>query len=62
MCGLRAISATHRCRATERPFMQSFIWTPEHCQALREDRARALSYGEIARRLNSKFGAAGASW
>jgi GcrA cell cycle regulator len=36
--------------------MQPFIWTPEHCQALREYRARGLSYGEIARRLNSKFG------
>jgi GcrA cell cycle regulator len=36
--------------------MQPFIWTPEHCQALREYRARGLSYGEIARRLNAKFG------
>jgi hypothetical protein len=36
--------------------MQLFIWTPEHCQALREYRARGLSYGEIAQRLNAKFG------
>jgi len=36
--------------------MQPFIWTPEHCQALREYRARGLSYGEIAQRLNAKFG------
>jgi GcrA cell cycle regulator len=36
--------------------MQPFIWTPEHCQALRDYRARGLSYGEIARRLNAKFG------
>jgi GcrA cell cycle regulator len=36
--------------------MQPFIWTPEHCQALREYRAGGLSYGEIARRLNAKFG------
>lgn len=36
--------------------MQPFIWTPEHCQALREYRALGLSYGEIARRLNAKFG------
>ncbi len=35
--------------------MQPFIWTPEHCQALREYRERGLSYGEIARRLNAKF-------
>jgi len=36
--------------------MQPFTWTPEHCQALRDYRARGLSYGEIARRLNAKFG------
>jgi GcrA cell cycle regulator len=38
--------------------MQPSIWTPEHCQALRDYRARGLSYGEIARRLNAKFGTA----
>src|SRR6516162_646979 len=36
----------------------TLIWTAEHCQARREYRARGLSYGEIARRLNSKFGTA----
>jgi GcrA cell cycle regulator len=36
--------------------MQPFIWTPEHCRELRDYRARGLSYGEIARRLNTKFG------
>lgn len=36
--------------------MQPFIWSSEHCQALRDYRARGLSYGEIARRLNAKFG------
>jgi GcrA cell cycle regulator len=36
--------------------MQLFIWAPEHCQALRDYRARGLSYGEIARRLNATFG------
>ena len=36
--------------------MQPFMWTPEHCQALRDLRARGLSYGEIARRLNAKYG------
>jgi GcrA cell cycle regulator len=36
--------------------MQPFIWTSEHCQALRDYRARGLSYGEIARRLNTEYG------
>ena len=36
--------------------MDPFYWAPAHCQALRELRARGLSYGEIARRLNAKFG------
>jgi GcrA cell cycle regulator len=36
--------------------MQPSIWTPEHCQALRDYRARGLSYGESARRLNARFG------
>src|SRR5215472_1742223 len=40
----------------ERPIMQSSNWAPEHCQALREYRARGLSYGQIAQALNAKFG------
>ena len=36
--------------------MQSSNWAPEHCQALREYRARGMSYGQIAQALNSKFG------
>jgi GcrA cell cycle regulator len=38
--------------------MQSFSWAPEHCEALRVYRGRGLSYGEIARILNAKFGTA----
>jgi GcrA cell cycle regulator len=38
--------------------MQSFNWAPEHCEALRIYRGRGLSYGEIARVLNAKFGTA----
>jgi GcrA cell cycle regulator len=53
---LRDNSDLSRPRITERPTMQPFIWAPAHCQALREYRARGLSYGEIARRLNAKFG------
>src|SRR6516165_6912133 len=40
----------------ERPIMQSSNWAPEHCQALREYRARGMSYGQIAQALNAKFG------
>src|SRR5215471_10722588 len=40
----------------ERPNMQSSNWAPEHCQALREYRARGMSYGQIAQALNAKFG------
>ena len=36
--------------------MQSSNWAPEHCQALREYRARGMSYGQIAQALNAKFG------
>jgi GcrA cell cycle regulator len=36
--------------------MQSSNWAAEHCQALREYRARGLSYGRIAKALNAKFG------
>jgi GcrA cell cycle regulator len=36
--------------------MQSSCWSPEHCQALREYRARGWSYGQIAQALNAKFG------
>src|ERR1700757_3642377 len=45
-----------RLRAMERPIMQSSNWAPEHCQALREYRARGMSYGQIAQALNAKFG------
>jgi GcrA cell cycle regulator len=38
--------------------MQSFSWAAEHCEALRIYRGRGLSYGEIARILNAKFGTA----
>ena len=36
--------------------MQSSNWAEEHCQALREYRARGMSYGRIAQALNVKFG------
>lgn len=36
--------------------MQSFIWAPEHSEALREQIARGVSYGEAAKAINAKFG------
>lgn len=36
--------------------MQSSTWPSQHCQALREFRTLGLSYAEIARALNAKFG------
>jgi GcrA cell cycle regulator len=38
--------------------MQSFEWTPAHCEALREHFARGLSFAEIAAAINARFGTA----
>jgi GcrA cell cycle regulator len=35
--------------------MQSTNWAPEHCEALRENLARGMSYSEIAEAINAKF-------
>src|SRR6202020_1127158 len=39
-------------RSTE---MQSTNWAPEHCEALRENLAKGMSYSEIADDINAKF-------
>ena len=36
--------------------MQSFSWTPEHCEMLRRHVAAGLSFSEVADALNEKFG------
>lgn len=36
--------------------MQADDWAPEHCKALRDYLALGMSYGEIAREINAKFG------
>ncbi len=36
--------------------MQSSDWPPEHSEALREHRAGGMSYSEIAKAINAKFG------
>jgi GcrA cell cycle regulator len=36
--------------------MQSSDWPPEHSEALREHRARGMSYSRIAEAINAKFG------
>jgi GcrA cell cycle regulator len=38
--------------------MQSFSWTPEHFEALREQIVRGRSYGEAVHAINAKFGTA----
>jgi GcrA cell cycle regulator len=38
--------------------MQSTNWAPEHCEALRENLAKGMSYSEIAEAINVKFDAA----
>ena len=38
--------------------MQSTDWAPEHSQALREYRARGMSYAQIAKAINARFGTA----
>jgi GcrA cell cycle regulator len=35
--------------------MQSTNWAPEHCEALRENLAKGMSYLEIAETINAKF-------
>jgi GcrA cell cycle regulator len=35
--------------------MQSINWAPEHCEALRENLAKGMSYSEIAEAINAKF-------
>ena len=37
-------------------FMQSFIWAPEHSDALRDCLSRGMSYGQSASAINSRFG------
>ena len=36
--------------------MQSFIWAPEHSDALRDCLSRGMSYGQAARAINTRFG------
>ncbi len=36
--------------------MQSFIWAPEHSDALRDCLSRGMSYGQSARAINARFG------
>ena len=38
--------------------MQSANWAPEHCEALRENLAKGMSYSEIAEAVNAKFNTA----
>ncbi len=38
--------------------MQADNWAPEHCQALRDYVALGMSFSEIAREINTKFGTA----
>ena len=38
--------------------MQSTNWAPEHCEALRENLAKGMSYSEIAEAINAKFNTA----
>jgi GcrA cell cycle regulator len=38
--------------------MQSTNWAPEHCDALRENLAKGMSYSEIAEAINTKFNTA----
>jgi GcrA cell cycle regulator len=38
--------------------MQSTHWTREHCEALRENLAKGMSYLEIAEAINAKFNTA----
>ncbi len=42
----------------ERQDMQASDWAPEHCEALRGYLALGMSYAEIAREINAKFGTA----
>lgn len=37
-------------------FMQSFIWAPEHSDALRDCLSRGMSYGQAASAINTRFG------
>ena len=37
-------------------FMQSFIWAPEHSDALRDCLSRGMSYGQAADAINARFG------
>ena len=55
MCRLHARGGR---RAREGSFMQSFSWTPEHSEALREQIVRGRSYGEAVDAINAKFGTA----
>jgi GcrA cell cycle regulator len=36
--------------------MQSFIWAPEHSDALRDCLSRGMSYGQAANAINARFG------
>src|ERR1700722_395020 len=41
--------------ATGEARMQSTNWAPEHCEALRENLAKGMSYSEIAGAITAKF-------
>ena len=43
---------------SEKHRMQSINWAPEHCEALRENLAKGMSYSEIAEAINAKFNTA----
>jgi GcrA cell cycle regulator len=45
-------------RESEKHRMQSTNWAPEHCEALRENLAKGMSYSEIAEAINAKFNTA----
>ena len=38
--------------------MQANDWAPEHCQALQDYLALGMSFSEIAREINARFGTA----
>jgi GcrA cell cycle regulator len=42
--------------AVEGNSMQSFIWAPDHSDALRDCLSRGMSYGQAARAINTRFG------
>jgi GcrA cell cycle regulator len=54
------MTSTHALatQESEKHRMQSTNWAPEHCEALRENLAKGMSYSEIAEAINAKFNTA----